>query len=87
MSKTKPVRLVEAPQKMAECETTMRYDVLLNGEFFDELSFNTRGYQGAIPTLIDGRIVHGYIGEVGIATYRRYIAQANREILALEGKS
>ena len=46
---THVIKIVEAPRKRSMCETKMRYDVMLNGEVFDTLYFNTRGYLGYLP--------------------------------------
>lgn len=43
------VSLRQAPHRMAIAETTMRYDVLVNGEVKGELYYNTRGYVGNLP--------------------------------------
>jgi hypothetical protein len=70
------LELVEAPRKMAICETTMRYDVVLNGAVVDELYFNMRGYVGYLPLPTGGKLD---IGEVSISRFRREVALLNRE--------
>lgn len=70
------VSLREAPHKRSICETKMRYDVLLNGEYFDGLYFNMRGYVGLLP-LPDGHKFN--IGERGISVFRAEIRTINRE--------
>lgn len=70
------VSLKEAPHKRACCETTMRYDVLLNGQFFGELYFNMRGYVGCLPLPGGSRL---NIGERAISAYKAEIKKINRE--------
>lgn len=58
------------------CETTPRYEVLLNGNpTGEQLYFNTRGFIGHLP-LIDGS--NFYPGEVSISKYRAVISKINR---------
>ena len=57
-------------------ERTDRFDVLLNGAKFSELSFNMRGYIGYLPTPTGGKLD---IGERSITAFRREIAILNRE--------
>lgn len=73
------VTLVEAPRKMAMLETKMRYDVLLNGKFYSELYFNTKGYVGKLP-LPSGKGLT--IGEVGISAYKKEISRINKDAKA-----
>lgn len=73
------VTIEEAPRKRSMCETKMRYDVKLNGELFDTLSFNMRGYIGYLP-LPDGERLS--LGEVGITQYKKEIGIINREAKA-----
>ena len=75
------VSLREAPQKRAICEKEMRYDVLLNGEFCEDLYFNLRGYVGVLPLPGGARLT---IGERGISAYRKKIRRINREAAAVE---
>ena len=77
------VSLREAPQKRAICEDKMRYDVLLNGEFWGELYFNMTGYCGYLP-LPGGRSLD--ICERGISAYRKEIRRINREAAAAEAE-
>jgi hypothetical protein len=77
----KRVTLEERPRRMAMLETKMRYVVMLDGKEFSELYWNTRGYQGYLPSpRPDGTFGNLNIGEVGISAYRREIAAINREI-------
>lgn len=75
----KRVELKEAPHKRSMCETKMRYDVLLDGELFDTLYFNTRGYCGYLPTPEGQRLD---IGERGISAYRAEVRRLNAEFAA-----
>lgn len=70
------IELREAPHKREICETKMRYDVFLDGKFFDDLYFNTRGYVGHLPTP-EGRKL--YIGEESLNAYKQEIKRLNKE--------
>jgi len=62
-------------------EQSPRYDVLLNGQRVGELYFNLTGYVGKLP-LPGGRWLQ--IPEGSLTSYRREIAQINREARADE---
>ena len=70
------VSLREAPHKRAICETKMRYDILLNGEFFEDMYYNMRGYVGALPMPGGQKLI---IGERGISVYRAEIRRINSD--------
>lgn len=75
------IRIVKSKRQMIG-ERFARYDVLLNGEPFDELYYNLTGYVGSLPCPSDtapGGIGRMLIGEKGLSTYRREAAQLNRE--------
>lgn len=72
------IKIVEAPKRMAILETKMRYVVLLNGEFFDEISFNTTGYLGELP-LLAGEGDKLCVGERGISLYRKEASAINAQ--------
>jgi hypothetical protein len=60
----------------AICETTPRYDVLVNGTKVDQLYFNLHGYVGYLPTP-DGKKLD--IGEKPISRFKHEVAKLNRE--------
>lgn len=70
------ISLREAPRKRAICETRMRYDVLLNGEYWGEFYFNMHGYLGYLP-LPDGTKLAP--GETSISAIRSIIRRLNQE--------
>jgi hypothetical protein len=70
------ITLRETRVGCAICETTPRYDVLVNNIKVDQLYFNTRGYIGYLPTP-DGKKLD--IGERSISAFRREVAKINRE--------
>lgn len=70
------VSLREAPHRMAIAETTMRYDVLLNGTAVGELYFNMHGYVGTLP-LPNGKQLS--IPESAISRFEREIRRINRD--------
>lgn len=70
------VSLREAPHKMAMLETKMRYDVLLNGEYWGDLYFNTRGYCGYLP-LPGGKRFDP--GEISLSNFKKEIQKINKE--------
>lgn len=61
-------------------ETKPRYDVMVNGVRREELYFNMRGYVGYLPMLNGGRLA---LGESSISTFRREVANLNREAAQL----
>lgn len=77
----KRLRLVEAPNKRAMCETKMRYDVVLDGQCTDTLYFNLTGYLGSLPSP-KGKSIS--LGEVSLLEYRKEIALLNKEFDALD---
>lgn len=80
MPKTR-ITLEPRPNRMAFAETNMRYAVMLDGEEFSELYWNMRGYRGVVPTVqSDGSIGRFDPGEKSLATFKREIAQSNREM-------
>jgi len=82
----KRITLEPRPQRMAMLETKMRYAVMLDGKEFSELYHNTRGYRGVIPVLGgNGSISRFDPGEVSLATFKREIAAANKELAAWPG--
>ena len=70
------ITLRPAPHKRAMLERKMRYDILLDGKFFDTLTFNMRGYIGYLPYPAGEKF---YLGERPLGEYRREIAKLNRE--------
>ena len=70
------ITLIQTRQGCAILEKQPRYNVMLNGKFFDQLYFNMRGYVGYLPTP-DGHKLN--IGERGISAFRKEIAQLNKE--------
>lgn len=81
MKKLAPaITLVEAPRKMALCETDMRYDVKLFGIFYDEAAFNMTGYIAYLPSC---EFVSHSCGESSISRVRKEIAMLNKEWAAL----
>lgn len=77
------ITLEQRPNRMAFAETNMRYAVMLDGEEFSELYWNMHGYRGVVPTLRDdGSIGRFDPGEKSLATFKREIAQSNRELRA-----
>lgn len=50
--------------------------VILDGQLYDTLYFNLRGYRGTLPTP-DGIPLD--IGEKSIGVYKKYVRQLNRE--------
>jgi len=75
----KHIEIVEAPHRRAIAEQHMRYEVRLNGKFFDELYFNMRGYVGTLPTPGGGRLA---LPEGSITSFRREAAKLNAEFSA-----
>lgn len=73
------IEIVEAPKRMSMAETRMRYEVRLNGAFFDELYFNTRGYVGTLPTPQGSSLS---LPEGSITSFRREAARLNGEFAA-----
>lgn len=81
------VTLVETRRGCEMCETTPRYDVMLDGRCVEQLTWNTRGYVGYLPIpVIEGNehaMRRGYsflsIGERPIAHYHRELKKVNRE--------
>ena len=77
MAKNHKVELAATRQGCAICEKEDRYDVLLNGQKFGQLYFNTRGYVGYLP-------IHGGhkldIGEKKISAFRKEVAAINRGV-------
>lgn len=73
------IEIVEAPNRMSMAETKMRYEVRLNGAFFDELYFNTRGYVGTLPTPQGSRLS---LPEGSITSFRREAAKLNGQFAA-----
>jgi len=76
MAQAHVVTLTEAPHKRSMCEKQMRYDVLLNGVFAQELYFNMKGYVGYLP-LPNGQRLN--IGERSISAYKTEIRKINKE--------
>lgn len=75
------IKLEPRPNRMAWAETKMRYAVMLDGEEYDALYFNMRGYRGTIPyRREDGTIGRLDIGERPISEWKREIAASNREL-------
>lgn len=72
----KAIKLVETRRGCAIMEREPRYDVLLNGQLFDQLYFNLTGYVGYLPTP-EGRKLT--IGEKAISVYRKEVARLNKE--------
>lgn len=66
----------EAPRKRAILEKEMVYDILLNGNYYGNLSYNMRGYIGYLP-LPDGRKFDP--GEISFTAFKREAAKINRE--------
>jgi hypothetical protein len=81
---THVIKIVEAPRKRSMCETKMRYDVMLNGEVFDTLYFNTRGYLGYLPLPGGEKLA---LPECGISAYKAEARRINREAKDSEGAS
>lgn len=69
------VALIESRHR-AMLQTVPDYDVTLNGVRVDKLTFNMRGYIGALP-LPDGRKI--VLPESSITVWRREVATINRE--------
>ena len=61
------------------CETTDRYDVVLDGVTVDQLWFNMRGYVGTLPLPEGGKLS---IGERSITAYKAEVVKLNREFKA-----
>ena len=81
MKKLSPaITLVEAPRKMAICETDMRYDIKLFGMFYEEAAFNMTGYIAYLPSC---DFVSHSCGEHSISRVRKEIALLNKEWAAL----
>lgn len=77
------ITLEPRPNRMAFAETNMRYAIMLDGEEFSDLYYNIRGYRGVIPhKRSDGTIGRFDPGEKSLATFKREIAQSNRELRA-----
>jgi hypothetical protein len=72
----KTIELIQTRRGCACCETTDRYDVILNGVLFDQLWFNTRGYVGYLPHPDGWKLS---IGEKSISAYKKEVASLNRE--------
>jgi hypothetical protein len=70
------IKLVENRRDMAICETTPRYDVMLNGVKFDQLYFNCRGYVGRLPFPGGGSL---WVGECSLTSIRKEVSKLNRE--------
>jgi hypothetical protein len=68
--------LQETRRGCAICETTPRYNVVLNGETVGQLYFNMRGYVGSLPTPSGAWLA---MPESGVSAYRREVARLNRE--------
>ena len=79
MPKKNAIELVENRRDCAICEVTPRFDVMLNGQKFNQLYHNIRGYVGYLPTPDGGRLD---IGEKSICVFRREVAALNREFAA-----
>ena len=73
------ITIKENRQDMAIFETTPRYDIFLNGEFFDQAYYNMTGYRVGLPTP-DGAVLDP--GEISITKLKREIASLNREARA-----
>ncbi len=74
------VKIKEAPHRLSICETTMRYEVFLNGVLFEQIYFNMTGYVGYLP-LPDGTKL--CLPECGISNYRKEAALINRQAKSL----
>ena len=73
------LKLIKTRRGCEICETTPRYDVVLDGKIVGQLYFNMRGYVGTLPTP-DGKGL--YIGECRIGEYNREVSKLNREFKA-----
>lgn len=67
------LRLIEAPHKRDICETTMRYDLVLDGMFVGEMWYNTQGY--VVNTKLPGFVNSA---EQSLTTWRNEIRQWNK---------
>ena len=73
------LKLVKTRRGCAMCETTDRYDVVLNGVTVGQLYHNIIGYVGTLPLPEGGKLS---IGERSITAYNREVAKLNREFKA-----
>ena len=73
------LKLVKTRRGCAMCETTDRYDVVLDGVTVDQLWFNMRGYVGTLPLPEGGKLS---IGERSITAYKAEVVKLNREFKA-----
>ena len=69
------ITLVENRRDMAMCETTPRYDVMLNGQKYDQLYFNIRGYCGILPYPGGGSM---NVNECSISAVRSEVKRLNK---------
>lgn len=70
------IKLVKTTRGCHMLERTPRYDVMLNGNLFDQLYYNVRGYVGTLP-LPDGSGLD--IGERPIGEYKKEVAKLNKD--------
>ena len=75
------VTLVKTLRGCAIAEWEDRYDVMLDGQLFDQLYFNMTGYVGYLPSATTG--VKHTIGERGVSAYKSEVARLNREFTEL----
>ena len=70
------IELIETRQGCEICETTKRFNVMLNGVKVEQLWWNMKGYVGNLP-LPDGSSL--YMPEGSLASFKREISILNRE--------
>lgn len=77
-SERKPFKITlrESSKRKHSCETTPRYEILLQNRVWGELYFNIKGYCGYLPTADGCRIS---IGDKSISFIKREISALNRE--------
>jgi hypothetical protein len=73
------LELKETTRGRQICESTPRYDVVVNGAVTGQLYFNMRGYVGTLPTHSGAKLL---IGERGISAYRSEVRRINRDARA-----
>lgn len=84
---SKAIVLVQTRRGCQMMEKEDRYDVMFNGELFDQLYFNMRGYVGYLPSPPDtpgGKPMKMNIGEKGISAFKKEVANLNKEWAALK---